>query len=375
MRKTQMALAAVALVASTAAMAQVTVYGNADGSMITGGGTTSFDGGGGYTTSLFGLRGSEDLGGGLKASFNLESAVNLGNGGIGGGGGGNTGLFNRAANVSLGNDMVGLTFGNQLSIVVADSFTGATAGAGDNVNVPAVVRLLGNTPGNVVHGGAGEVGKTNPLGLAASPLQGYTASGFFIPDAVTLRASAAGLTFKAQTRLAKNSTTSSGYTAFTVSGAFDGVNVALGQQQSSGLTGLDPTAWTDAVNTPVAVTSEYKTQFIALNTKVGDIGLNGAWANNTGLVSAKTYMFGASYPLSEAASVGALYTNGGALGNQTSFNLKYSLSKSTVAYVTTSMFSTPVGTADGHGTFSNTGNGAVGINAKNVTAVGVSHSF
>jgi predicted porin len=350
MKKTQMALAAVALVASSAAMAQVTVYGNADGSIITGGGTTAFDGGGGYTTSLLGVRGSEDLGGGLKASFNLESAVNLGNGGQGGGAGGNTGLFNRAANVSLGNDMVGVTLGNQLSIAVADALTGATAGAGDNVNVPAIVRVL-PLPGTVLHGGGSA--------STALPIQvGDKNSGFFIPDAVTLRASAAGLTFKAQTRVNKTDATNSGYTAFTLSGGLEGFNFAVGQQQSSGIVATGSAA-------------EYKTMFVAANTKIGDLGLNGTFANNTGLVSARTYMFGASYPLSDALSVGAIYAKGStANGNQTSFNLKYSLSKSTVAYVTTSMFSI----AGANGNYSNTNNAGI-TGGKNVTAIGISHSF
>jgi hypothetical protein len=171
------------------------------------------------------------------------------------------------------------------------------------------------------------------------------------------------LTFKAQTRVNKNGAVAavdnSGYTAFTLSGGFEGFNFAVGQQQSSGL-----------VATGAA--DDYKTIFVAANTKIGDVGLNGTIANNTGLVEAKTYMFGASYPLSEALSVGAIYARGSTTaGNQTSFNLKYSLSKSTVAYVTTSMF-TVAGAA---GNYSNTNNGAVGAAAKNVTAVGVSHSF
>jgi len=354
MRKTQMALAAVALVASSAAMAQVTVYGNADASIITGGGKTAFDGGGGYTTSLFGLRGSEDLGGGLKASFNLESAVNLADGSRGGGAGGNTNLFNRAANVGLGNDTVGVTLGNQLSIAVADALTGATAGAGDNVNVPAVVRVL-PMPGNVVHGGAALNGG-NSVGQ----------SGFFIPDAATLRVSAGGLTLKAQTRVKKTDTENSGYTAFTLSGGFEGFNFAVGQQASNGF--VTATGYTNATD---PATAEFKSTFISANTKLGDIGLNGTFANNTGAIAARTYMFGASYPLSEALSVGAIYAKGSTdAGNQTSFNLKYSLSKSTVAYVTTSMFSI----AGAAGNYSNTNNAGI-TGGKNVTAVGVSHSF
>jgi predicted porin len=48
--------------------------------------------------SRFGLKGTEDLGGGLKAAFNFEGGINIANGA------GNTSggqLFSRAANVSL----------------------------------------------------------------------------------------------------------------------------------------------------------------------------------------------------------------------------------------------------------------------------------
>jgi len=338
MRKTQIALAAVALVASSAALAQVSVYGNADGSILTGGGTTSFDGGGGYTTSLLGFRGSEDLGGGLKASFNIESSMNLGAGHIGAGGGNNLAFGNRAANVSLGNDMIGVTAGNQLSIVVGDALTGATAGAGDNVNIPAVVRLL--RPQATVDQDRADVAATGGF------------SGFFIPEAVTLRASAGGLTLKAQTRVGTRDATNSGYTAFTVTGAFEGFNFAAGQQQSSGFS-----------------LGDYKTIFFAGNTKLGDLSLNGAFANNTGLFDAKTYMVGASYPLSDAASLGGIYARGEAGDNQTSINLKYSLSKQTVAYVTTSMFSL----AGGGVAATNTA--AIAAGAKNATSIGISHSF
>ncbi len=334
MKKTQVALAALALVASTAVLADgVAIYGNADASAISGGGKTSFDGGGGYTTSLIGFRGSEDLGNGLKASFNLETAVNLGDGGRGGGSGGNTGLFNRAANLSLGTESLTVTLGNILSIAVAGAFTGATAGAGDNLNVPAVVRLM-PAPGVVSHSGG--------------------PSGFFIPDALTISGGAGGLTVKAQTRVGKNAETETGYNAVTVGGAIDVINFSIGHQQSTG-----------------GAAGDYKTMYAAANIKIGDIGLNGAYAKNTGTVSANTYMFGASYPLTEAASIGAIYARGVAGDNQTSVNLKYSLSKSTVAYTTVSSF--------GNGAFgtqySNTNNGEIGLNAKNVIAVGISHSF
>jgi predicted porin len=62
--------------------------------------------------SRWGLRGTEDLGGGLKALFVLESGFNSGNGTLGQGGA----LFGRQAFVGLSKDGIGaLTFGRQYS--------------------------------------------------------------------------------------------------------------------------------------------------------------------------------------------------------------------------------------------------------------------
>ena len=62
--------------------------------------------------SRWGLRGTEDLGGGLKALFVLENGFNSGNGTLGQGGA----LFGRQAYVGLSQDNVGsLTFGRQYS--------------------------------------------------------------------------------------------------------------------------------------------------------------------------------------------------------------------------------------------------------------------
>ena len=108
MKKSLVALAALAVVGAASAQSSVTLYGVADVSV----GKTSDPGLGlandkfqvitanalNNGTSRFGFRGTEDLGGGLKAGFNFEGGLSLANG-AGNFSGGQ--LFSRAANMSL----------------------------------------------------------------------------------------------------------------------------------------------------------------------------------------------------------------------------------------------------------------------------------
>lgn len=109
MKKSLIALAVLGSVAGVAqAQSTVTLYGLADvwvgstkatvtsGGVSTSARTTRVDGAG-FNTSRFGLKGSEDLGGGLKANFQLEQGYNSDTGTVGA-----TGFaFNRQAWVGL----------------------------------------------------------------------------------------------------------------------------------------------------------------------------------------------------------------------------------------------------------------------------------
>jgi len=86
MKKTLVAIAALTLVGAVSAQSSVTLYGRIDASLASQktkvGGTTTVDPGaqirsGAHTGSRWGLRGSEDLGGGLKAIFQLEQGFNV----------------------------------------------------------------------------------------------------------------------------------------------------------------------------------------------------------------------------------------------------------------------------------------------------------
>jgi len=145
MKKSLIALAALATIA-TAAQAQstVTVYGIVDMGIMQSktqdsAGSQLAAVSGPLSTSRFGLRGTEDLGGGLKASFNLESELTANTGAAGGtqvtNGTTTSGvLFSRASNVTLSDDSLGsIQLGrmNRLeydALGVNDAFGGANFG-------------------------------------------------------------------------------------------------------------------------------------------------------------------------------------------------------------------------------------------------------
>jgi len=116
MKKQSMALAALALVSGmAAAQSSVALYGNVDLGLLSrnhapvGGSTTSMANGG-ISPSIWGMRGSEDLGNGLKANFNLEGHFAADTGAS------DPRLFRRQSNVGLSSANWGsLVLGNQYS--------------------------------------------------------------------------------------------------------------------------------------------------------------------------------------------------------------------------------------------------------------------
>jgi predicted porin len=129
------ALALLAAAGAAQAQSSVTVYGILDAAVryssgldaaYNGSATSSAAVNSGINnTSRFGLRGTEDLGGGLKAVFTLESGINLDTGAQANA----TKLFDRAASVGLQGDWGTATFGRQTT-VLAD-----TVGAVDPLGV------------------------------------------------------------------------------------------------------------------------------------------------------------------------------------------------------------------------------------------------
>jgi predicted porin len=125
MKKSLIALAALATVATAAqAQSSVTVYGVIDAGLTTMSNVKSGSDNlratgmtnGGLSTSRWGFRGTEDLGGGLKANFNLEGELLADNGS-------NTSndsiLFGRAAWVGLSGKFGDVKLGRQNTLIYA----------------------------------------------------------------------------------------------------------------------------------------------------------------------------------------------------------------------------------------------------------------
>lgn len=120
MKKNIIAVAVLTLVSGlAAAQSNVTVYGNIDIGVQSqnhagaGKSSTTVENGG-TSPSIWGFRGTEDLGNGLKATFNLEGHFKPDNGQVEGGVNGTNALFRRQSNVGLSSaDLGTVTIGNQ----------------------------------------------------------------------------------------------------------------------------------------------------------------------------------------------------------------------------------------------------------------------
>ncbi len=164
MKKTLIALAVLA--ASGAAMAQssVTLYGVADVALAkqTGGKFRAWANDvANNGNSRFGLKGTEDLGGGLKVSFNYEAAVNLADGTIN-----SPNMFQRAAFVAVSGGFGELSAGRRLT----PSFFGIAA---YELTGTANYSAMGNTFG---FGGSPAVRNTAQVAYTTPNMNGFKAT-------------------------------------------------------------------------------------------------------------------------------------------------------------------------------------------------------
>ena len=282
MKKSLIALAVLA--ASGAAMAQssVTLYGIADIVIHKDKNVSAKMTSGGVSTSRWGVKGSEDLGGGLKANFNFEQGLDLTTGATKG-----DTAFSRQANVGLSGGFGAIKLGKTWTAY--DDIAGAIDPVFDSV--------------------------LSPMGIASS-YQNYNAnpnSGVYYSTP-----SFGGFSGAVSTSFKNASADNLQVTAFNV--AYEGgpVFVALGYQ----------TEKTDSAETQ---------KFTRLNGSydLGAAKILAGYGQQTDV--AKDFTFGVDVPLSAALVLSTGFTQvrpdaGGDKANSFAVGVNYSLSKRTSVY-------------------------------------------
>lgn len=314
MKKSLIALAALAVVSAASAQSSVTLYGVAD--MMVGKtdavGAKVKASSGGLAASRWGVKGSEDLGGGLKAHFNFESAVDLTTGAASGTP--SKAMFDRGANISLSGGFGTVTLGKRWS-ALDDVFGAANSGLDSALSANAVW--------------------TNGYAYTADAQIHYATPGF------------SGFSAAVSTQLGGN-TTSGKTTAFNIKYANGPVAAALGYENNQN------------TSAPYNFTAQ---KGIMLNGSydLGKAKVMASMYNTTPDVGAKTNSFqlGADIPVSSALKLSVGYAASKVNGAATTSRgygvaAGYTLSKRTMLYA---------------------GIRASNVVGKDLYAVGVNHSF
>ncbi|RQZ31710.1 porin [Burkholderia sp. Bp9017] len=348
MKRSLLCCAALALPASAShAQSTVTLYGVIDEGLMYLSNTGGASGGkkiyleslSGLMGSRWGLTGKEDLGGGWRAIFTLESGVNLNNGTAAQGGA----QFGRQAFVGIAGDQFGtLTFGRQYDIIfyIPAPLTGSNLlggdyathpgdidNAGNGLRVNNAIRFMSRDYSGFTFGGEYSVG-----GIAGNVTSnsGYSVGAAYATG--PLKVAAAFEYFKTPT----SATPGSGFFTGNANGA-----TTLSQSLNSGYTGAQ--AYQVAM-----VSANYAISALTLAASFSNVQyahLGAAYANGTARFN--SYDVGARYQFSPALFMGVAYdyvigagvskAAGGTVGNQhyhqVSFLADYFLSKRTDVYL------------------------------------------
>jgi predicted porin len=254
LKRTLVSAALLALSAGAVQAQTVTLYGRIDAGFQyqnkTGvnGDSKSELANGGILPSIWGLRGSEDLGGGLKAVFNLESDFDSGTGASRGLGGGST-VFTRSANVGLAGDWGKVLLGRQYSVALLADLAVDPRGFKESLSSLSTYALTQAPGGNANTG-------NNTLGIFTGNAISYSNS--FGPLAV-------GVSYafgEVANETSRGSTVALGVTyagPITVSGSY---------QEIKGINGVVLTPATITPPAPAVLSNDGKTQRYSIGAAV-----------------------------------------------------------------------------------------------------------
>jgi len=346
MRKTQFALAALALVASTAALADgVKISGIIDVGVghNTGKGTYVSQGAWSDHSGIV-FSGDEDLGAGNKAFFVLDQGFTQ-NGDAGNGG--NGGLFSRQTLVGLSSTSAGsISAGQQLSPFILSNAI-SNQGVGDFwVNRVIMAGGLNAAAAPTAAAGGSQVGGffiANSIQYQTPSINGWTAT--------ALTSTKTG----ANDGLLHDAVKDDQYTSFAINGNISGVNLTAASQDRK-----------DAYRSYIVGGSYQFNEQLNLSANYINHKDNGA-------DSVASYAVGAGYKVTPAITLVAQYaTNDVSTGNQSLTNIgaSYALSKRTAAYVTyVHATNGAIAAIADRGSYATTGT------SNNNAVIGMTHSF
>ena len=287
------------------AQSSVTLYGKLDAGLYSINTATATQSASGLvdssmTSSIWGLRGQEDLGGGTKAVFNLEGDLQTNNGGLN-----QNGIFRRAAYVGLSDNKLGeVNLGIKMNpLIDAASSILPTSGNSVNINVPLAL--------------------------------GY--ADFFTKNAVTyISPKIAGITATVQYGAA-NQTNTDGTDLTTGSSSsfnlvYSGINdlniIVAGQERHDGGT----SSVSANSNSP-----EKTTYLGGANYKMGKLSVGAGYVSNrtntgTPVGNVGASMVGVGYQLTPAVTLGANYVKTNDSASLTNLQAHYAFSKHTEVY-------------------------------------------
>jgi predicted porin len=343
-KKLELIVGSLVGLASSVAHSQssVTLYGEIDNGIqyqTNVGGAKAFymDSVSGIDGSRWGLIGKEDLGGGLKAIFTLESGINVNNGQFAQGGT----AFGRQAFVGLASDTYGsLTAGRQYDMVwYYPEFLAGSAAVGD---------LPGGHPGDLDNVG-NSVRFNNSVRYMSPDFHGFSFGAEYSFGGV-----------------AGDFTSTSGY-SLGAGYAHGPLQVAVAYDYFKHPTSTPGTGWFTAyasgfnllagsLNSAYQVAQAYQDVVVAATYTIGNAAISASYSNvqygnlgpafSNGTAIFNNYDIGLSYRITPAFSVGVMYdylngrsvttAQGGTVGNQhynqAAFLVDYLLSKRTDVY-------------------------------------------
>jgi predicted porin len=383
MKKTQVALAALALMASTAALAaEVKISGQIDVGVFntgsnkdveatpttaagTSGGGTYMEQGGMLDHSSITLSVNEDLGSGLKVGAVLETGFNA-NGAIDNGGnqGQRNALFNRQSYMYVGGDFGTIGLGKQLSPYILSM--ALTNGGFGTFWVP---RLAVGGAGAFAGGGVG----VNGVGFFQNNAVTYTSpsiGGFTITGLVTTPSGTQWNVLNEDRAAQKGDS----YNSWSVSGNVGDIFVSAAWQKRGG--SLSDDVPVNAVSNPNGGTTGYKSWMVGATVPLmAGLSAFGSYDSHKAQGAAdsiNSYGLGLKYMLTDATALQGGYAandqSGTAERSLTNVALIHSLSKRTSLYATAGRGKN-VGSAVG-----NFGSNYAGT-TNNTYGVGVAHSF